>query len=208
MRQRIAQAIALVTIGLAMETLAAPDLIINRNLLRASAVVERRTFEADGCAYEEGCVNGLGRRKLLLVDTGVANIGQTDLVIGDPNQRPDLFAYSPCHDHFHFGSLIRYRLLDLSYRPMIKAAKQGFCLRDDYPFSGSAGPEKGYNCDNQGITAGWQDVYDKSLDCQWIDISGVPRGTYLLEVTVNPKRVFRESNYSNNKVIVRVTVDQ
>src|SRR5688572_13135088 len=144
MWQWIARGVVLVTmLGLTAETLAQPDLVINRKLLRASAVVERRAFEADGCAYEEGCVNGLGRRKLLLVDTGVANIGRSDLVIGDPNQRLDVFAYSPCHDHYHFGSLIQYRLLNLSYRPVIKAAKQGFCLRDDYPFSRTAGPETG-----------------------------------------------------------------
>ena len=53
-------------------------------------------------------------------------------------------------------------------------------------------------CNFQGISAGWADIYHRGLDCQWIDITGVPSGRYVLEVHVNPARVIHEGNYQNN----------
>ena len=183
-----------------------PDLVVNRPLLKQSVQVERRAFTADGCAYQEGCLRGLGNRKLLLVDAGIANIGDTDLEIGNPEGRPELFQYSGCHNHYHIANLVKYRLLDLRGRPVVQAKKQGFCLRDNYPYLAGTTNVAKYDCVQQGITAGWQDVYDKGLECQWMDISGVRPGKYYLEVTVNPRRVFPESDYLNNKVMVLITV--
>ena len=63
-----------------------------------------------------------------------------------------------------------------------------------------------YNCLNQGIQAGWYDNYGSGLTCQWVDITGVPPGTYTLEVTVNPFGALKEGNYANNIASVSVTV--
>ena len=41
-------------------------------------------------------------------------------------------------------------------------------------------------CSDQGIQAGWADVYGAHLDCQWIDVTDVPAGIYTLEIEVNP----------------------
>jgi lysyl oxidase-like protein 2/3/4 len=49
-------------------------------------------------------------------------------------------------------------------------------------------------------------VYTKSLDCQWLDITAVPAGSYVLEVTVNPDARITESSYANNVVRVPVVV--
>ena len=35
---------------------------------------------------------------------------------------------------------------------------------------------KKYDCSNQGIQKGWSDLYGNALDCQWLDITGVPSG--------------------------------
>ena len=183
-----------------------PDLMINRGLLRTSVLVERQGFNSSDCDYVEGCLVTPGVRKLLKVDVGLANVGKSDLVIGSPEGRPDLFVWSPCHQHYHMKTMVKYRLLNMSYAPVTKGRKQAFCLRDNYPYTGSAGPSSGYDCSYQGITAGWQDVYDKSLACQYVDITGVPPGRYYLEVEVNPLRVFDETTYDNNKVVVLVTV--
>jgi hypothetical protein len=183
-----------------------PDLVINRSLLRTSVIVERQSFHSSDCDYVEGCLTTAGLRKLLKVDVGLANVGKSDLVIGSPEGRPDLFVWSPCHQHYHMKTMVKYRLLNMNYYPVTKGRKQAFCLRDNYPYTGTAGPSSGYNCNYQGITAGWQDVYDKSLACQYVDITGVAPGRYLLEVTVNPLQVFAETTYDNNKVIVAVTV--
>lgn len=183
-----------------------PDLMINRGLLRTSVIVEREGFRYSDCDYVEGCLKTAGVRKLLKVDVGLANVGKSDLVIGSPQGRPDLFVWSPCHQHYHMKTMVHYRLLNMNYVPVTNGRKQAFCLRDNYPYSGTAGPSHGYNCSYQGITAGWQDVYDKSLACQYVDITGVPPGQYFLEVEVNPLHVFDETTFSNNKVIVLVNI--
>ena len=183
-----------------------PDLKVNRRLLKTSMVVERDRFSQSDCDYVEGCLRSAGRKKLLRLDVGMVNIGRNDLVIGTPESRPGLFEWSPCHEHYHMKTMVRYRLLNLNYSQVLTGRKQAFCLRDNYPFTSWAGASKGFDCTFQGITAGWQDVYDKSLDCQYLDITGVPRGSYLLEVEINPLRVFREVSYANNKVVVQVSV--
>ena len=62
----------------------------------------------------------------------------------------------------------------------------------------------GYNGDNQGITAGCQDTYGRNLQCQWIDITGVPDGIYDLVLTTNPEQEIEELNYDNNSATVRI----
>ncbi|HEY1100772.1 MAG TPA: lysyl oxidase family protein, partial [Myxococcota bacterium] len=57
----------------------------------------------------------------------------------------------------------------------------------------------------QGISKGWADTYGKHLDCQWVDITGVPAGTYTLEVHVNPQHIFDELDLMNN--VARVPVE-
>ena len=185
---------------------ALPDLIPNAARLKLTIEYSRISIPRENCAYVEGCLRGTTRRKLLHFDTGVGNIGKADLVIGNPTMLPNMFTFSPCHSHYHLKAFARYRLFTRDWRPVVKASKQGFCLRDDRPFRAGGGPERRYTCDYQGISRGWQDVYDKSLDCQWLDISGIPPGTYYLQVTINPDRVFKESNYRNNKAIIPITI--
>src|SRR5687768_15281827 len=85
-----------------------PDLVINRALLRTSVYVERNGFTRYDCDYVEGCLKTPGLRKLLKVDVGLANIGKSDLVIGSPESRPDLFEWSPCHQHYHMKTMVKY----------------------------------------------------------------------------------------------------
>ena len=185
---------------------ALPDLKVNKGLLRTSVEVQKRSFTTASCDYQERCLTAVGTRKLLKVDVGIVNLGPHDLVIGSPGNNLGLFEFSPCHDHYHMKTMVHYRLLNLNYSPVTRARKQAFCLRDNYPFLSNAGPSRGYHCENQGITAGWQDVYDKSLDCQYVDVTGVPPGYYYLEVTVNPLQIFNESSFANNRVLVYVHI--
>jgi hypothetical protein len=183
-----------------------PDLVVNSPRLQYTVEVQRRYIPEGACSVVEGCTPEAGVRKLLLFDVGVANIGKEDLVIGQPGQNGYPFVYSPCHGHYHLNQFAIYRLLTLDFSNIVKARKQGFCLRDDKPYKGSANPGSGFTCGYQGISAGWQDVYDKSLDCQWLDITGVPPGDYYLSIRVNPFHVFSESNYNNNQVMIRITI--
>jgi hypothetical protein len=110
-----------------------------------------------------------------------------------------LFEYSPCHNHYHFTGFAEYALYDASGGGALAVAgrKQAFCLEDFERWDPNAGRAKFY-CGNQGISAGWADVYGSHLDCQWLDITDVAPGTYWLRVTVNPEQILQESNYANN----------
>ena len=193
------------SLGLLASAQALPDLIIARYLAKTTIEYKRRAFSADECPYVEGCVLATGARKLLLLDVGIKNVGLSDLVIGDPAASPNLFEWSDCHEHYHLKGLATYRVLTLSGRQVARTYKQGFCLRDDYAVMPRADDAK-YTCDDQGISVGWLDHYYKSLDCQWVDITGVPPGKYNLVITVNPYRVLKESNYQNNTTVIPITV--
>lgn len=190
---------------LAVTAEALPDLVVARYLAKTTVEYRRRAFTANDCAYVEGCVRATGGRKLLLLEVGVKNIGMRDLEIGDPAALPDLFVWSDCHEHYHLKGFATYRVLTLSGRQVARTYKQGFCLRDDIAVMPAAGDAK-YTCTDQGISVGWLDYYDKSLDCQWIDITGVPPGRYNVVITVNPFRVLSESNYQNNTTVIPITV--
>src|SRR5687767_2390497 len=129
-----------------------PDLIPNAYRIKLSLEVKKRFIPQDNCAFVEGCLRGFSNPKLLLFDTGVANVGKADLVIGDPLLRPNLFRFSPCHSHYHLNAFARYRLFTRQWRLVVKASKQGFCLRDDRRYFSTAGAARGYTCDYQGIS--------------------------------------------------------
>src|SRR5439155_9129659 len=132
-------------------------------------------------------------------------IGDGDLLLGEPQANPDLFVWSPCHGHYHLKGVADYQIIASDRTTLLTPRKQAFCLRDDISAVSGSGPAK-FNCDFQGITAGWEDVYDKSLDCQWLDITGIPDGDYILRVVCNPEKIFVESNYDNNAATVAITL--
>lgn len=96
---------------------------------------------------------------------------------------------------------------------MLVGRKQGFCVIDLLPANtaGSGqlrpGQPKYVSCArNQGISNGYADEYIFLLDCQWIDVTDVRAGNYILELEANPERLFVESNYANNFAAVEVQV--
>jgi hypothetical protein len=56
----------------------------------------------------------------------------------------------------------------------------------------------------QGTSAGWGDTYDWLLPGQYIEVSGVPDGTYILETSADPDNVLQEANDRNNCTAVYV----
>jgi hypothetical protein len=164
----------------------------------------------ESCLLVEECVGGTGQRHLLRFDTITPNVGSADLVMGVPSNHPDLFHYSDCHGHYHFDGYAVYDLLDTKGNVVAEGHKQAFCLLDWENWSGF--PGGGYNCSNQGISSGWQDVYGGHLDCNWIDITGVPPGDYVLRISVNPalattgKPPIIERDYDNNVLERPVTI--
>ncbi len=89
---------------------------------------------------------------------------------------------------------------------VVTGRKQAFCVMDVAKYSANAGPSHGYTCWDQGLTVGWQDIYGKYLDCQWLDVTDVTPGDYYLRVTINPEANLTESDYTNNAAVVPVRV--
>ncbi len=185
-----------------------PDLIVDIDDLRASTMIDERTFAATDCAIVEGCIQQTGLRRLLRFDTAAANVGTGDLSIGDP-MASACFQYSDCHMHYHFKGVGQYTLYQANGTTVAAVGhKQGFCMEDVEQYQAQPGPMPAtpYTCTNQGLHVGWEDVYPNDIDCQWIDITGVPSGQYVLSVIVNNDHYLPESNYENNEARVPVTV--
>ncbi len=92
--------------------------------------------------------------------------------------------------------------------------KTSFCLLDSRPYDKNlpgAPPSGVYRtCDSgtQGISVGYEDLYDKSLPDQWIDITDVPNGEYWLESEVDAGNAILEKDETNNIARVKVTIDK
>ena len=182
-----------------------PDLVVDPQRFVSQMEIVDRLFDPidDSCAFEEGAVGGSGYRRLLRFDTVVMNSGDGDLVVGDRSDPNNPFAaffeFAPCHGHFHIKDFSIYELLNLDRTVVVASHKQGFCMEDSLKYDG--GKSKGFNCTFQGITSGWGDWYFKQLTGQWIDITGIPEGDYIVRVRINLVNTFDEgSNRYTNAV--------
>ncbi len=178
-----------------------PDLTVDPQRFTAQMEIVDRLFSENGCAIQEGAVGGPGYRRILRFDTVVMNAGNADLIVGDRsdpnNPYADAFEFAPCHGHYHIKGFSDYELLDSSGSIVVAGHKQGFCFEDSLKYDG--GKSNGYNCSFQGITSGWGDWYFKQLTGQWIDITGVPEGDYIVRVRINSDGTFDEgtNRYTN-----------
>lgn len=175
--------------------------------IEESAYTETLNFSPNDCAVEEACVVEPGMRRLLRFSTYTPNVGTADMIVGSPNLEPEKFEWGACHGHYHFQHYASYRLLDGEGNEVATGHKQAFALIDFAEFSPNAGPGKFPLEDGtQGITMGWQDIYDGHLDCQWVDITGIAPGDYQLEISINYEHVIEELSYDNNVALVPVTI--
>lgn len=127
------------------------------------------------------------------------------------------FTYHPSHGHIHFDRWCVYRLREITagngVGPVIaQGQKTSFCILDLTVYDSSlpgyipGGYYNGCGATVQGLTPGWADIYSRNLTDQWIDITGVPNGTYWLESEVDPDNLVLEANETNNASRVQVTI--
>jgi hypothetical protein len=96
----------------------------------------------------------------------------------------------------------------------VSGRKTGFCVIDLLPALPTAlyvalppDPRTFTSCtDNQGLGRGWADMYIWTTSGQYIDVTGVPSGPYVLEVEVNAERFYVETDYANNRAFIPVVV--
>jgi hypothetical protein len=204
-----------------------PDLTVDG--ARFNAYKQTRTFNPASCSVQEGSTVA-GTRTLLRFTFTTPNVGTADLVVGSPNTNADVLEYGACHGHYHFRDYADYRLWTpsqfdswnalrtadpdaqahevLAAHPElqpIRGDKRGFCVIDLIPYS-LVGVPKYTSCSFQGISVGWADEYYHALDGQWIDITGVAGGSYVLEAEVNAEHVYEESRYDNNRAWRTVSI--
>jgi hypothetical protein len=186
------------------------DLTVDQSDLAASLRIGFQDFAATDCAVAEGCILQTGTRRLLRFDTATQNVGNADVQVGDPTQNA-CFQWSDCHQHYHFRGVGKYTLYQSDGTTVAAVGhKQGFCLEDVEPIPSASppapDPANPYTCSNQGLHVGWEDVYPNDIDCQWIDVTGLPTGTYVLSVVINGDEYLPESNYANNEARVSVMI--
>lgn len=227
-----------------------PNLTVDSERLASSWTIGSDNVEAGSCtSLEYGITPGFHR--VLRFSVSTPNIGDADAVVGDPLAHIDpnhdgnfddtdrLFEYAPCHNHFHYKHYATYELLPMleggGLGMPIFARKRGFCLDDNEPLPGvdprswvyrSCGTLTSHG--DQGVHAGWSDVYARTLPGQYFVLDDpsqpTPPGEYVIRVTVNPPylpdstdacpvrdeqnfcRVLRESNYSDNVASLRITL--
>uniref|UniRef100_A0A8B9GKQ9 Lysyl oxidase homolog n=1 Tax=Amazona collaria TaxID=241587 RepID=A0A8B9GKQ9_9PSIT len=143
-------------------------------------------------------VRDYDNRVLLRFPQRVKNQGTSDFLPSRPRYS---WEWHSCHQHYHsMDEFSHYDLLDASsHRKVAEGHKASFCLEDT---SCDYGYYRRYACTahTQGLSPGCYDTYNADIDCQWIDITDVKPGNYILKVSVNPSYLVPESDYSNNIV--------
>uniref|UniRef100_A0A8C5ND97 Lysyl oxidase homolog n=1 Tax=Gouania willdenowi TaxID=441366 RepID=A0A8C5ND97_GOUWI len=177
--------------------------------IQAGAYIQRMQMYSLRCAAEENCLSrysAYGTREVLLLrfPQKVKNQGTADFLPVKPRHQ---WEWHSCHQHFHsMDAFSNYDLLDVvTGQKVAEGHKASFCLED-------TGCEPAFRrryalffpgC--QGLSPGCHDVYAANIDCQWIDITDVPPGNYILKVTVNPNFFVLESDFTNNIVRCDIT---
>ncbi len=139
-------------------------------------------------------------------------------------RKADTYEFHPTHAHFHYKNFAQARLwrADADGRrigtaPVRIGRKNGFCMEDveNYAFGEKGDAARTYTPPEcitpsyinlalrevsmvNGISVGWADVYNWFLADQFIEISGLADGYYLLESISDPVNTVVESDDSNN----------
>ncbi|XP_056393332.1 protein-lysine 6-oxidase isoform X3 [Hyla sarda] len=184
-----------------------PDLVPDPYYIQASIYVQKMSMYSLRCAAEENClassayssdVRDYDQRVLLRFPQRVKNQGTADFLPSRPRYS---WEWHSCHQHYHsMDEFSHYDLLDASsHRRVAEGHKASFCLEDT---SCDYGYYRRFACTahTQGLSPGCYDTYNADIDCQWIDITDVKPGNYILKVSVNPSYLVPESDYSNNIV--------
>lgn len=200
-----------------------------RNLLRFSTAVGNMGDGPIILSSSNSDINPDGTQNV--TQTIYTRTGNT--LVANRTRNAAKFVWHSGHGHFHYEGYADYRLLtNVNGQPGPIAMradgtpavgdKVGFCLINitssftipgtntstttlpNYGLSGQPATGCGFL---QGIHVGNADVYDSVYDGQWIDVTGIPNGSYFLEVTIDGSNTVLEKNEANNTVYVPYTLN-
>jgi hypothetical protein len=128
------------------------------------------------------------------------------------------FVVAETHRHWHLLGFESYELLNAEGEALGRDRKTGFCLGDRYDarahvripgeprravWTQECGLDQpGRLRIREGISPGFGDDYVPLLEGQYIDVSGLPAGRYILVHWVNSDGVLREESQANNAASV------
>jgi hypothetical protein len=122
------------------------------------------------------------------------------------------------HHHWHLRDVESYELRSRETGTRT-GEKHGFCFRDDFdydltlPGAPSLATHAHGSCGHAldtavttGISVGWGDRYGWDLPDQYIDITGLPPGEYILTATADALGFLRELCETNNTTTARLLI--
>ena len=129
------------------------------------------------------------------------------------------------HRHWHVQDFMRYELRTPEGRTLRRDRKAGFCLGDRYDATGPATrapgePERAVftgSCRRDrpllrsltmGISVGFGDDYPRRLEGQFIDITGLPSGRYVVVLRVDPEGRMLDLHEDNDVASMLVRIDR
>ena len=160
------------------------------------------------CEIEEGCLATnveSDYRHLLKFSILSSNFGLADYLPFEPTS---LWEYHACHNHYHsHDTFAHYELLFPDGKMAAEGRKASFCLEDSTCINTH---RKYAGCLNylQGISKDCGDLYSSAVSCQWIDITGVKAGKYVIQATLSPGQEVQESDFENNQISCNITLEQ
>lgn len=126
------------------------------------------------------------------------------------------------HEHWHFTDFASYQLLGAGRKLVVRSQKEAFCLAPtdaiDLTVTGArwkpnstgletACGDRSSMAIRETLDVGWGDTYAQYVPGQSFDITGLPDGTYYIQVIANPDRRLYERSLSNNMSYRRVILD-
>lgn len=127
------------------------------------------------------------------------------------------FIFHPGHEHWHIEKYALFELWGIKEngdpdKLIATTEKMSFCLWDeksyDLTLENASQIQRYTGCNNetQGVSVGWSDTYEATIEGQVLDIRSLPDGHYLVRSIINPDKKIQESEYSNNEVKLPIKI--
>jgi hypothetical protein len=101
--------------------------------------ISTQTFSNTDHDVQDGCVTP-EQHRIMRFDFLSYNAGTSDLVIGSPASRPDLFVWSAGHGHYHLRDFNEFLLFNAQGNLATIGYKQAFCAIDIERIGAGASP--------------------------------------------------------------------